>query len=343
MAYLQRARRGRSGGRPRHGRQRPRPPVTPARVAHYQRDQAFRSSPRRQNRLPRWKACGTTGGSTRTPLLPDDFRKEPPRGNFLVRSVHGSCVGTCREPIEEPLEVTVLPLGRAAQSVILRHGGQEVSEVTTVADHQGIGRGYSTSPVRLHGRDPRARRKAAHPQLHTMRRERTFLKLPVLADTSTWSLTVLTRRCRRGDDDRGVQADHDGLAQVAVSDHRGRDATVAFGDQVLHMNTGPCPRGRDLRPGQPVHRIQGPPHRVRAIGPNRSLIPQRGQVRKHPATVGDRHRRVGQNPAAVMDRREAATGRRGRQPPSQPAPAPSRSPNATRARRPRPADHRPIR
>ena len=97
---------------------------------------------------------------------------------------------------------------------------------------------------------------------------------------------------------------------------------MAPGDQRPHVlaGLGACSgnlaalRFADLIQRTPQGRIRG--HRAEKFG----LIPQHGQIREHPATVGDQHRRVRQHPAPIMHRQETTAGQRPRQPGGQAGP-----------------------
>ena len=125
-----------------------------------------------------------------------------------------------------------------------------------------------------------------------------------------------------GDDDRGVEADHDHLAQVTPGSFRRRDAAVPGLDQVPHVTA-------DFRPGlrDPGHRHavalrQGPPRGcVRGhLSEQLALMTQRVDPADRRRAVRDRHRRVSEHPAPVMQGNEPPPGQRARQRPGQPGP-----------------------
>ena len=117
-----------------------------------------------------------------------------------------------------------------------------------------------------------------------------------------------------GDHEGGVQADHDGLAQVPVCDLRGGDRAVPGDDLGPHVPAGSGAGGGEPVAGAGVDAVQGPPQG--GVGGHRAeqftLVAQHGQVRHHPTTIGDHHGGVGQDPASVVDRDEVAAGQRRR-------------------------------
>jgi len=112
------------------------------------------------------------------------------------------------------------------------------------------------------------------------------------------------------DHDGGVQADHDGLAEVAVTRSRSGDLAVPGLDLAPHLGAG-----LGAGPVDPVHLdpadlVQAPPRRGRGRdGPEQvALVAQRLQVIDRGGAVGDRHGQVGQQPAPVDVRVEPAHG-----------------------------------
>jgi hypothetical protein len=93
-----------------------------------------------------------------------------------------------------------------------------------------------------------------------------------------------------GDHQRPVHPDHDRATEVAVGHPGWRDPPVPGLDQRPHMRPGPGAKAFDLAAlwfadlvqRAPQRRIRG--HRPIQLG----LVAQHGQVRQHPAAVGDR-------------------------------------------------------
>ncbi len=124
------------------------------------------------------------------------------------------------------------------------------------------------------------------------------------------------------DHDRGVQADHDDLAQVPPGRPGRRDAAVPGRDQVPDVAAGPGPCPAD--PGQRRRAAsgQGPPRR-RVRGDRAEqlfLVAQGADLADRRRAVRDRDRQVSEHPAPVMQRREPAPGQRPRQPAGQARP-----------------------
>ena len=135
------------------------------------------------------------------------------------------------------------------------------------------------------------------------------------------------------DHDRGVQADHDDLAQVPPGCPGRRDLAVPGGDQVPDVAAGPRPCPAD--PGQRRRAASGQCPPRRRVGGDQAeqlfLVAQGADLADRRRAVRDRDRQVSDYPAPVMQRREPAPGQRPGQPAGQARPV-SEHP---RRRRPR--------
>jgi hypothetical protein len=115
--------------------------------------------------------------------------------------------------------------------------------------------------------------------------------------------------------DGGVHADHHRLPQIDIGDPRRGDPSQPSHDQAPHAAADPGTGGGDVPPLRLTDRVQGAPRG--RVGGDRAielgLIPQRGQVRQHPAAVSDADSEISQHPTPVVDGGEPAPGQRGRQ------------------------------
>jgi hypothetical protein len=117
------------------------------------------------------------------------------------------------------------------------------------------------------------------------------------------------------DHQRGVDPNHDGGPQIAVSDPRWGDLAVPCGDQRPHVLAGGGPRPGNLAALRFADLVQSPPQgRIRGDrAVQLGLVAQGSQIRHHPTAIGDEHRGIGQHPAPIVNGNKPAADQRPRQ------------------------------